>query len=115
MILAAESESAVKVTEWYDVFPRTQGNLYDTSPRALRTPFLDTWQQHPDDARRDAQRMQGEIIGGLRAGKLHDYVPFTGQTAGLIRDVLPAAEIVHRLVAEAESTLGSVSSVTAPA
>jgi enoyl-[acyl-carrier protein] reductase II len=112
-ILAAESESAVKVNEWFEVFPRSQGDVYDTSPRALRTPFLDGWQQHPEQARQDAERMQGEIIGGLRAGRLHEYVPFTGQTAGMIRDVLPAAEIVRRLVAEAEAALGKLH--TAPA
>jgi nitronate monooxygenase/enoyl-[acyl-carrier protein] reductase II len=113
MIVAAESESAVRVTEWYEVFPRTQGDVYDTAPRALRTPFLDGWQQRSEDARRDAERIQGEIIGGLRAGRLHDYVPFTGQSAGIIGDILPAAEIVRRLVAEAEAALGSASGVMA--
>jgi len=34
-------------------------------------------------------------------------VPFTGQTAGMIRDVLPAAEMVVRLVSEAEAALRS--------
>ncbi len=32
-------------------------------------------------------------------------LPFTGQTAGLVRDVLPAKEIVERIVAEAEQRL----------
>jgi len=32
-------------------------------------------------------------------------LPFTGQTAGLIRDILPAAEIVKKIVAEAEDAL----------
>jgi enoyl-[acyl-carrier protein] reductase II len=31
--------------------------------------------------------------------------PFTGQTAGLIHDVLPAGEIVRRMVNEAEQAL----------
>ena len=34
-----------------------------------------------------------------------EYLPFTGQSAGLIDDVLPAAEIVARVVAEAEEAL----------
>jgi hypothetical protein len=32
-------------------------------------------------------------------------VPFTGQTEGLIHDVLPAAEILRAMVAEAELAL----------
>ena len=44
-------------------------------------------------------------MDAARAGRLLDYVPFTGQTAGAIRDILPAAEIVRRLVTEAEATL----------
>jgi hypothetical protein len=33
------------------------------------------------------------------------FVPFTGQSAGLIREVRPAAEIVLELVREAEDAL----------
>jgi nitronate monooxygenase/enoyl-[acyl-carrier protein] reductase II len=36
---------------------------------------------------------------------VHELVPFTGQTAGMIHDVLPAAEIVRGMVSEAEETL----------
>jgi enoyl-[acyl-carrier protein] reductase II len=35
----------------------------------------------------------------------HELMPFTGQTAGLISDVLPAAEIVRAMVADAEDAL----------
>jgi hypothetical protein len=33
-------------------------------------------------------------------------VPFTGQTAGMIHEVKPAAEIIQGMVAEAERLLG---------
>ena len=39
------------------------------------------------------------------AGDGHEYVPFAGQSAGLIGDILPAAEIVRRTVAQAENAL----------
>lgn len=32
-------------------------------------------------------------------------LPITGEVAGLVRDVLPAAEIITRLVEEAEAAL----------
>lgn len=105
-ILAAESEDAIRVDVWWDVFPRPAGgHIYDTAPRALRTPFVEQWQGDRDAARQHAERLQHEIMGAARQGKLLDYVPFTGQTAGAIREVLPAAEIVRRLIAEAEQAL----------
>lgn len=51
-------------------------------------------------------------MASARQGRLLDLVPFTGQTAGAIREVLPAAEIVRRLVAEAEETLERTNAVS---
>src|SRR6266567_557337 len=82
-ILAAESEDAVKVEVWNDMFPLPGGGGYGTVPRALRTPFIEEWQQ----------------------GRLHETVPFSGQTTGLIRDILPAGDIVRSIVAQAEEAL----------
>ena len=104
-IVAAQSEDAVRVDVWYDIFPEPSSAAYTTAPRALRTPFVEHWQGHRDDARREAVRLQAEVMDAARAGRLLDYVPFTGQTAGAIQDVLPAAEIVRRLMREAEATL----------
>jgi len=42
----------------------------------------------------------------LHEGRVHERVPFTGQTAGRVRDILPAAKILHRIVTEAEQALG---------
>jgi NAD(P)H-dependent flavin oxidoreductase YrpB (nitropropane dioxygenase family) len=39
------------------------------------------------------------------AGRGDEQLPFTGQSAGLIDDVLPAAEIIRRLIAEARTAL----------
>jgi hypothetical protein len=39
---------------------------------------------------------------------MFDKVPFTGQTAGMVREILAAAEIVRRLVVEAEVALAGV-------
>ena len=58
-----------------------------------------------------AAHLQAEIMASARQGRLLDLVPFTGQTVGAIREVLPAAEIVRRLVAEAEETLERTNAV----
>ncbi len=42
----------------------------------------------------------------MKSAKAIDfYVPFTGQTTGLIRDIIPVAEIVKRTVSEARAIL----------
>lgn len=37
------------------------------------------------------------------------FVPFTGQSAGLIGEILPARDIVQRLIAQATEALQSTS------
>jgi enoyl-[acyl-carrier protein] reductase II len=49
--------------------------------------------------------LRDELLAAIRQGRGHEMVPFTGQTAGLIHEVLPAGETVRRMVAEAEEAL----------
>jgi nitronate monooxygenase/enoyl-[acyl-carrier protein] reductase II len=51
------------------------------------------------------------VVEDIRAGGGHDTLPFTGQSVALVHDVAPAAEIVARLVAEAQTALDSAASV----
>ena len=44
-------------------------------------------------------------MASVERGRPDELTPFTGQSAGLIHDVLPAAEIVRRMVAGAEEAL----------
>jgi enoyl-[acyl-carrier protein] reductase II len=73
-------------------------------PRALRTPFLTAWLQRRDDATQDVERLRAEVQAAV-VGRLTELLPLAGQTAEMIRDILPAAAIVHRVVAEAEAVL----------
>jgi nitronate monooxygenase/enoyl-[acyl-carrier protein] reductase II len=112
-IVGASSEDVVKVEVWNDILPLPGTAGYGTVPRAIRTPFIDEWQARRDDAKREASRLQGEVMGALQQGRFHELVPFAGQTAGAIRAVLPAAEIVRQMVAEAEDALGRGSGLLA--
>jgi nitronate monooxygenase/enoyl-[acyl-carrier protein] reductase II len=109
-IVAAQSEEAVQLTFWQQIFRATDPRAFDVVPRSLRTPFTDRLFERGDVAA-DADAVRGEIIAALRAGTSHRLVPFTGQTAGLITDVLPAAEIVRAFAAEAEEALRRGSAV----
>ena len=105
LILEAESEQAVRFETWTAIMPPRAPGAYDVVPRVIRTDFVNEWESRPVDAAADAERLQGEIMGAVRGGRALEVLPFTGQSAGLIRDVRPAAKIVHSLVAEAERAL----------
>ena len=104
-IVSAASEDAVKVEFASSVFPPPAPGGYDTRPRSLRSPFVDEWNARPDEAARQGERLGAELVEAVRAGRGHDLVPFTGQSAGLIREVLSAGEIVRGMVDEADAAL----------
>jgi nitronate monooxygenase/enoyl-[acyl-carrier protein] reductase II len=106
-ILEATSQDAVRVEFADAVFPPATGEGYGTRPRVLRTPFVDEWNARREEIGAEAARLSAELVASVRENRAHELVPFTGQTAGMIRDVLPAAEIVGRLVSEEEAALRS--------
>src|SRR5918995_4368887 len=57
------------------------------------------------EARREAERLRDEVLSAIRERTAHELLPFTGQTAGLVHDILPAGEIIERMVSEAELAL----------
>ncbi len=101
-IIAAASEQAVKVTFSAYAFPPATAGGYDTEPRALRTSFIDEWNARPNDAEAAADLLRAQMRMAAAAGVTHHLVPIAGQSAGLIHESLPAAEIVRRIVAEAD-------------
>lgn len=110
-ILTAESEDAIRFHVWRSIMPAAGNTAYDTVPRVLHTPFVDEWHENLDEAERSAERLQGEIFAAVREGRSHEILPFTGQTAGLIDKILPAAEIVRQIVADAETRLKRAASL----
>jgi enoyl-[acyl-carrier protein] reductase II len=111
-IVAAESEDAVKVEFADHVFPApNREGGYGTLPRVLRTAFVEEWNRRQEEAEREAERLRDEMITAVREGRGHELVPFTGQIAGMIREILPAGEIVRELVRETEETLRMAASL----
>ena len=68
----------------------------------MRTDFVSEWESRPGDAAEQSERLMGEIMGAGREARTHELLPFTGQAAGMISDLQPAAKIVQSMVAEAE-------------
>jgi nitronate monooxygenase/enoyl-[acyl-carrier protein] reductase II len=53
--------------------PRSGGD--GTVLRAIRTPFIDQWQQRRDEAKQQAERLRGEVLGAAQKGRLHELMP----------------------------------------
>lgn len=106
MIVESESDDAVKFDAWHDIMPPSRSGGYETSLRSIRTPYIDYWRQHRDEAEQEAERLRTEFLEAVRQGKQHELVPGAGQSTGIIGDILPAGEIVHQMVAEAEQAFG---------
>jgi enoyl-[acyl-carrier protein] reductase II len=98
-IRAAKSEDAVKVEAWNAIIPLE--GAYEVVARALRTPFIESWLTSPERTAQDASDLIEEIQSALQDGRFHELMPFAGQTAGGINEILPAGEIVRRIEAEA--------------
>jgi enoyl-[acyl-carrier protein] reductase II len=103
-IVAARSNDAIKVDFWWDMMPPPPGEFH-VIPRALRTSFIADWLQRRDDVRDEGERIMSELGPAVQQGRMHEFVPFAGQSAGAIDETLPAAEIVRRLVEDAEQAL----------
>lgn len=101
LIVAAASEDAVKFDAWGDISPSPDHYNPDAVIRAIRTPSIDKWQRHRRAAKKHAARLRAEAATLFEQNRLHEFMPMAGQSAGLIREILPAGEIVRRMVAEA--------------
>jgi nitronate monooxygenase/enoyl-[acyl-carrier protein] reductase II len=109
-IVEAEAGDAVKIPSSERVMPPITLDLPSQpppAPRALRTELIDRLEREPETV--DPSQVGPALVADIRAGGGHDSVPFAGQSAGLVHDVAPAAEIVARLVDETKSALARAS------
>ena len=105
-IVEADALDAVKVANDERVLPPYSRPGTRLEPRSLSTPLIEQLREHPEWI--DPPVMGPRIRAAVMAGRGDEYLPFAGQSAGLIGEVLPAAEIVRRVVAEAEAALERV-------
>jgi enoyl-[acyl-carrier protein] reductase II len=104
-IAEAESEDTVRFETWSSIVPPPEPGAYAVVPRVIRTEFVAEWESRPGEAADNSEQLLERIMGAVTSGRPHEILPFTGQTAGMISDVLPAAKIVRAMAAEAERAL----------
>lgn len=105
-IVDAESEDAVRAEFAPTLIPKPEwADAYDVVPRVLRTPFVDEWNDRLSDVPGEAEGLRDEVLAAAGEGRLHELLPFTGQTVGLVHDVRPVADILEQLMADAERIL----------
>lgn len=103
-IVAAGSEEAVRAEFFNELYPLDEG-IYETAPRVLRTTFVDEWNRRRAELPEFVESVRAEFEDAVGRGRGHELLPYTGQSAGLVHELLPAAEIVRRLAAEAGAAL----------
>lgn len=104
-IIAGKSEDTMKADVINDINPLPGTAGYHTVLRSLHTPFLDEWSAKREEARRERERLRDQIVSTHQTGRPHETLLTAGQTAGGITEILPVAEIMRRLVSEAEAAL----------
>lgn len=104
-IVAANSENAVKIDFLNDIRPLPGTGGYGTVLRSLRTPFVDQWLSKREEIPHIREQLSGQLTTTARAGRRHDTVLPSGQTAGGIKEILAVSDIMRRLIAETEAAL----------
>lgn len=73
--------------------------------RALRNRFIEQWAGREWALRQQPPAVGAAAITARLAGDVDNASIFIGQDAGLIDAILPASEVVHRMVAQAEEII----------
>jgi nitronate monooxygenase/enoyl-[acyl-carrier protein] reductase II len=104
-IVEADAIDAVKVPHSERVLPPFTIPQVEPpfAPRALRTPLIEQLESEPEAV--DPSVAGPAAVAAIRAGGGEELLPFAGQSAELIHEVLPAQELIRRLLAQAQAAL----------
>jgi len=102
-IVGARSEDCVRFGTWSAIMAPSTG--YGVVPRVMTTAFVQEWEGRDAEAGERAGELRAQIMATVSENRPDALTPFTGQTAGLIDEVLPAGEIVRRMAGDACAAL----------
>ena len=104
MLVSAKAEDAVKTGFFNDINPNPGTLGYGTVVRSLRTPLIDAWQSGRSQAHR-MDELRADLLKAAQEGRQYEMIASAGQSVGLINDIIPAGDIVRRIVAQARQAL----------
>jgi enoyl-[acyl-carrier protein] reductase II len=107
-ILAAQSQETTRASFVNQLVPPPSPGAFDVAPRVLRTPFIERWLGRDEEVAGQREGLVEEFTAAMDEGRAHELLPVTGEVAGMVKEILPAAEIVRRMVAEAEAVIGKM-------
>jgi NAD(P)H-dependent flavin oxidoreductase YrpB (nitropropane dioxygenase family) len=73
--------------------------------RVARNRVVERWLGRANELRRRREEVQSRMRDARRSGDFEEAIVYWGQSAGLIKDVVPAAQVVTEMVREAETIL----------
>ncbi len=102
-IVDADALDAVKVEHSELIRPPYNRPGHPAQPRALKTPLVEQLRDDPDGL--DLEAVRRDLMAALLSGRGDAFLPFTGQSAGLVTDVRSVVDVMHELVADAAAAL----------
>lgn len=102
--IAARSEDTVLAEIMDDIFPPPEDSLPLTM-RSLRTPFLREWEARPGPTGDELDALRSEVMDAIQSGRMFELAAGAGESVGMVASIEPAAEILRRMLAEAEAAL----------
>jgi nitronate monooxygenase/enoyl-[acyl-carrier protein] reductase II len=108
MLVAAASRDARHDELLDGLLPPYNRPHHPAVGRMLPTAFAKRWRSRPEELAARAGELAPAIVSAVLAGGGQEYVPFAGQSVGLVNEVLPAAEIVRRTCEQAAAVLAEL-------
>jgi enoyl-[acyl-carrier protein] reductase II len=109
-VLAARSDETVRAAFINDLVPPASEGAYPSAPRVVRNAFVAEWLGREGEFQDMRPELAERMRAAMRDGTVHEFMVITGEVAGAIDEVLPAAEIVRKMVTGAEEVLRALTS-----
>jgi NAD(P)H-dependent flavin oxidoreductase YrpB (nitropropane dioxygenase family) len=110
-VLASDGHDTI-LTEIPDV---ARGRVWPGAySRVVRNRLIETWAGREGELRARRSEVGPAMVKAFQSGDTQGAPLFIGQDAGLIDAIVPAAEIVRQMVADAEAALRRASAAISP-
>lgn len=110
-VLAARCDQTLRAAFLNDLVPPASEGAYSTAPRVVLNAFIEEWHGRDEEFRTRRAELADRMRAAMLGGTLHELMVITGEVAGVIDEVLPAAEIVRRMATDAKEVLRALSRV----